>query len=242
MRLPRTPHRWHVSSRRAIEIQKRLAERVSLASAPPIRRVLGLDCAFTDEAVFAVGVVWDVAARRVLEARGATAPLTFPYVPGMLSFREAPGLLRVMRRTRHAVDALMCDGQGIAHPRRFGLASHLGVIAQMPACGVAKSILVGEHAPLGTEYGASAPLVYHGERLGTALRTRAGVKPVYASPGHRMTCMQAAELALACANGYRMPEPTRLADRWVAMLKRGEISMRGLNTPAFLCTARGRRS
>ena len=242
VRLPRTPHRWRVSPRRAIEIQKRLAERVSLLPAPPIRRVLGLDCAFTDEAVFAVGVVWDVAARRVLEARGATAPLTFPYVPGLLSFREAPVLLRVMRRTRHAVDALMCDGQGIAHPRRFGLASHLGVIAQLPACGVAKSILVGVHVPLGSEHGATAPLVHRGERLGTAVRTRAAVKPVYASPGQWMTCMQAAELALACANGYRMPEPTRLADRWVAMLKRGEISMRGLNTPAFLRTAPRRRS
>ena len=186
MRLPRTPHRWRVSPRRAIEIQKRLAERVSLAPTPPIRRVLGLDCAFTDEAVFAVAVVWDVAARRVLEARGATAPLTFPYVPGMLSFREAPVLLLVMRRTRHDVDALMCDGQGIAHPRRFGLASHLGVIAQMPACGVAKSILVGEHAPLRTEYGRlyAAGVPRRAARHGRAHARRSETRVCESGPPH----------------------------------------------------------
>ena len=229
MRLPRTPHRWRVSPRRAIQIQGVLAGRVSLSPGSPVRRVVGLDCAFADDAVLAVGVVWDVAARQVLEVRGARASLRFPYVPGLLSFREAPVLLQVLRKIRHDVDAFMCDGQGLAHPRRFGLASHLGVIADMPALGAAKSLLVGEHGDLPAERGATVPLVHRGERVGTVVRTRDHVKPIYVSPGHRMDFRQAACVTLACAVGYRMPEPTRLADRWVGMLKRGETTLRGLD-------------
>ena len=194
-----------------------------------MRRVLGLDCAFREDAVLAVGVVWDVAARRVLEVRGAKATLTFPYVPGLLSFREAPVLLRVLRKVRHDVDALMCDGQGLAHPRRFGLASHLGVITNMASLGAAKSLLVGEHDDLPAERGAMVPLMDRGDQIGTVVRTRDKVRPLYVSPGHRMDFRQAACVTLACAVGYRMPEPTRLADRWVGMLKRGETTLRGLD-------------
>ena len=229
MKLPRAPHRWRVSPRRAVEIQRVLSSRVSLSPAPSIRRVVGLDCAFSADAVFAVGVVWDLKARCVLEVRGAKAPLTFPYVPGLLSFREAPVLLRVLRKIRHDVDALLCDGQGLAHPRRFGLASHLGVVADTPALGAAKSLLVGEHGNLAPERGATAPLLHRGEQVGTVVRTRGNVKPIYSSPGHRVDFRQAAEVTLAGAVGYRMPEPTRLADRWVGMLKRGETTMRGLD-------------
>ena len=228
MRLPRTPHRWRVSPRQAIRIQRTFAARVTLSAAPPVRRVLGLDCAFTDDAALAVGVVWDMEARSVLEVRGAIARLTFPYVPGLLSFREAPVLLRVLRKIRHDVGALMCDGQGLAHPRRFGLASHLGVIADMPSLGAAKSLLVGEHPALASERGAAAPLLHRGERVGTVVRTRSGVKPIYTSPGHRITFSQAACITLHSTAGFRMPEPTRLADRWVGMLKRGETTLRGL--------------
>ena len=229
MRLPRTPHRWRVSPRQAIRIQETFAACVSLSPAPPVRRVLGLDCAFRDDVALAVGVVWDVEKQGVLEVRGATAPLTFPYVPGLLSFREAPALLRVLRRIRHEVDALMCDGQGVAHPRRFGLASHLGVVARRPSLGAAKSLLVGEHGELAAERGATAPLLHRGERVGTVVRTRANVRPIYTSPGHRMTLGQAADITLRATAGFRMPEPTRLADRWVGMLKRGETTMRGLD-------------
>ena len=207
-----------------------MARRICLAPMPqPVRYALGLDCAFDSSRAFAVGVVWDVAAQRLAEARGASAAIQFPYLPGLLSFREAPALLRVLRKIRHQVDALMCDGQGIAHPRRFGLACHLGALVDLPACGVAKSLLVGEHAALGDERGAAAPLLHRGERVGTALRTRAGVKPVYSSPGHRISIEQAAALTLACGGGYRLPEPTRLADRWAGMLRRGEASLRTLS-------------
>lgn len=230
MKVPRAPHRWRVSPREAVRIQAALAARVSLSPSSPARRVLGLDCAFAGDLALGVGVVWDMEAREVLEARGATAPLTFPYVPGLLSFRETPVLLRVLRKVRHEVDALMCDGQGVAHPRRFGLASHLGVVADMPCVGVAKSLLVGEHAAVPASRGAAVPLMHRGERVGTVVRTRSNVKPIYASPGHRVDYCQAAHLAIHSAVGYRIPEPTRLADRWVGMLKRGEVTLRRLDT------------
>lgn len=229
MNVPRTPHRWRVSPRQAVRIQARLAARVSLSPASRVRRVLGLDCAFAGERALAVGVVWDMEAQQVLEVRGATAPLTFPYVPGLLSFRETPVLLRVLRKVRHDVDALMCDGQGVAHPRRFGLASHLGVVADLPCVGAAKSLLVGEHAAVPSHRGAAVPLLHRGERVGTVVRTRTNVKPIYASPGHRVDYCQAAHLTLHSATGYRIPEPTRLADRWVGMLKRGEVTLRRLD-------------
>ncbi|MDE0348743.1 MAG: endonuclease V [Gammaproteobacteria bacterium] len=230
MNVPRAPHRWRVSPREAVRIQDTLAARVSLSPAPRVRRILGLDCAFAGDRALAVGVVWDLETRQVLEVRGATARLTFPYVPGLLSFRETPVLLRVLRKVRHDVDALMCDGQGVAHPRRFGLASHLGVIADMPCLGAAKSLLVGEHAALPSHRGATVPLIHRGERVGTVVRTRGNVKPVYASPGHRVDYCQAAHLTMDSATAYRIPEPTRLADRWVGMLKKGEVTLRGLDT------------
>lgn len=230
MNVPRTPHRWRVCPREAVRIQERLAARVSLAPGPAVRRVLGLDCAFAGDRVVAVGVVWDMEAQQVLEVRGATARITFPYVPGLLSFRETPVLLRVLRKVRHDVDVLLCDGQGVAHPRRFGLASHLGVIADMPCVGAAKSLLVGEHAVIPAHRGAAVPLMHRGERVGTVVRTRSDVKPMYASPGHRVDYCQSAHLTMHTATAYRMPEPTRLADRWVGMLKRGEVTLRGLDT------------
>ena len=230
MNVPRTPHRWRVSPREAVRIQATLAGRVCLSPAPAVRRVLGLDCAFAGDRAVAVGVVWDMETQQVLEVRGATAQLTFPYVPGLLSFRETPVLLRVLRKVRHDVDVLMCDGQGVAHPRRFGLASHLGVIADMPCVGAAKSLLVGEHAAVPAHRGAVVPLVHRGERVGTVVRTRSNVKPMYASPGHHVDYHQAADLTMHAATAYRIPEPTRLADRWVGMLKRGEVTLRGLNT------------
>lgn len=231
MKVARAPHPWRLSPQQAIRAQKRMAAAVSLGPAPtPMRWVLGLDCAIGANRAFAVGVVWDVFTRRVLEVRGASAALAFPYVPGLLSFREAPVLLRVLRKIGHPVHVLMCDGQGIAHPRRFGLACHLGALTHLPSCGAAKSLLVGECGALGEERGAQAPLMLQGERIGTALRTRAATKPIYSSPGHRIDIEQAAALTLACSCGRRMPEPTRLADRWAGMLKRGEVTQRTLRT------------
>ena len=216
----RAPHRWQVPPNRAVAIQRELAEHVRLIPAPMPERIVGLDCAFLDADILAVAVVWHVSEARVLETRGARQRLRFPYVPGLLSFREVPVLLAVLRRLRSEFDAVMCDGQGVAHPRRFGLASHLGVILGVPTMGCAKSKLCGEFGRLGEQRGAKVPLVDKRERVGFVLRTRDRVREVYVSAGHLCSHENAVEWALACGGGYRVPEPTRLADRFVAAFKR----------------------
>lgn len=217
MRLPPLPHRWTLSPRAAAAVQARLAERVILAPlARTPRFVAGLDAAFAGGNVIAAVVLWDRQRCEVVESHLATRPLRFPYVPGLLSFREAPALLGALRKLRHPPDALMCDGQGLAHPRRFGLASHLGLLCDLPSLGVAKSLLVGTHRPLGSRRGARTELVDRGETVGLALRTKAEVRPVFVSVGHRLDLAGAGRLTLACAIKHRLPEPTRLADRLVA--------------------------
>lgn len=240
MYLPRTPHRWQITPTQAVVVQRRLAGRVRLRPQPLPRRLAGLDCAFTATQVLAVAVVWDVAQARVLEVRRARVPLRFPYVPGLLSFREIPALLAVLRRVRTPVDGVLCDGQGIAHPRRFGLASHLGVIIGMPTLGCAKSRLCGEDATPGPHRGDRAPLLDAGERIGTVLRTRDGVKPVYVSPGHLIDHDSAVRWVLAAGGGYRLPEPARLADRAVAEYKRRRAVSRSTRTSRAAAGAPGR--
>ncbi len=205
---------------RAAAVQERLRDRVELRPAAVPARIVGLDCAFIDDAIIAVAVAWDVSAGRVLETRAARAPLTFPYVPGLLSFREVPVMLTVLRRLVTPIQGILCDGQGIAHPRRFGLASHLGLIVGLPTVGCAKSRLCGTHREPGKSRGSVAALVDGGERIGSVLRTRHGVKPVYVSPGHLIDHDSSIAWVLACAAGYRLPEPTRLADRLVARYKK----------------------
>jgi deoxyribonuclease V len=137
----------------------------------------------------------------------------FPYVPGYLSFREIPAVLAVLERLSVRPDLVLCDGQGIAHPRRFGLASHIGVLTGLPTVGVAKSRLVGTHGEPGRERGDWVPLMDKDEIIGAVLRTRAGVKPIYVSIGHRVALETAIAFVLACTTRYRLPETTRAADR-----------------------------
>ena len=225
MHLRPAPHRWNMSPAQAIATQKRLASRVSCQSAQTsFELVAGADVAFSEDGHRCIAgvVVWDIRRRRVIESRVANGPLRFPYVPGLLSFREAPTLLRAIRRLTTTPDAFLFDGQGVAHPRRFGLACHMGVLIGLPAAGCGKSRLIGEHRDPGLRRGCRQPLKHEGERIGTVLRTRDGVKPVYVSVGHRMSLDQAVRLVLRCGNGYRLPEPTRLADQLVARAKRGE--------------------
>ena len=221
---PARRHQWRVSPAKARAIQQRLAAEVQLAPVDKASRVAGLDCAFGGGRVFAAVVAWDVDGRRVIERRARSLPLQFPYVPGLLSFREAPALLAVLRRLRTPVDALLCDGQGIAHPRRFGLACHLGVLLGLPAVGCAKSRLIGDWVEPGPERGERTPLMQGEERIGTVLRTRTGVKPLFVSPGHLCDFEGAAELVLRCGGGLRLPEPVRLADRYVGEFKRQRLS------------------
>jgi len=221
MRVPRSPHRWKLTPKQAIALQRKLAADVRLRPAPVPGIVAGLDCGFLHDRILAAAVVWDVAAGEVLEQRTTSAPLTFPYVPGLLSFREVPVLLKLLRRLDTPLQGILCDGQGIAHPRRLGLASHLGLIVGLPTVGCAKSRLCGTHGEVPLERGAAVPLMDGPERIGTVLCTRDGVRPLYVSPGHLIDHASSVRWLLAMGRGFRLPEPTRLADRLVARAKRG---------------------
>ena len=171
-------------------------------------------------------IVYSLPELQEIERAFAVVSLTFPYVPGLLSFREGPALLAAFAKLRTEPDLLLFDAHGYAHPRRFGLASHLSVILDKPGIGVAKSRLIGEHKRPGSQKGSWAPLVDSGETIGAVLRTRDLVQPIFVSIGHRVDLKTAVELTLACSDGYRIPKPTREADHFVARLKRGEHRQR----------------
>jgi deoxyribonuclease V len=223
MDVPRAPHRWAVVPKQASAIQRRLAplvQQVPLGGGP--RFVAGLDAAFSrdDRRCLAAVVVWDMREQVVIEQHVAVRPLRFPYVPGLLSFREGPALLAALRKLRAAPDVLLCDGHGLAHPRRFGIACHIGVILDRPTIGCAKSRLIGTHREPGWRRGSVAPLTDDGQVIGSVLRTRDGINPVFVSVGHRIDLPSAQRIVLACALRCRLPEPTRLADHLVGAAKR----------------------
>jgi len=164
-------------------------------------------------------VLWDLREQRVVEERVVVRPLRFPYVPGLLSFREAPALLAALRRLRSEPDVLVCDGHGLAHPRRFGIACHVGVLTGLPTVGCAKSRLVGAYVDPARRRGARSPLVDAGHVIGSVLRTQADAKPLFVSVGHRVDLRSSLRLVLACARDHRLAEPVRLADRLVAAAK-----------------------
>lgn len=224
MKVPRAPHPWQITPKEAVVVQRHLAGRVELRPAAVPRFMAGLDCAFLDNDILAAAVVWDLKNRQVAEQRTMRDRLRFPYVPGLLSFREVPVLLKLLRRIAAPVEGILCDGQGIAHPRRFGLAAHLGVVVGVPTVGCAKSRLCGTHEEPGPERGAFVPLLDEAERIGSVLRTRDRVRPLYVSPGHLVDHASSIRWVLAAGAGYRLPEPTRLADRLVAQMKRGASS------------------
>ncbi|KAA0221350.1 MAG: deoxyribonuclease V [Phycisphaerae bacterium] len=220
---PAPRHPWRVTPARAVELQRRLAVTVIRTGwISRLRVVAGVDAAFSPDgsSVIAGAAAWDVEARRVIEEVVVRRHVTFPYVPGLLSFREAPALIAALRRLRTAYDVILLDGQGLAHPRRFGLACHVGVLLDRPTIGCAKSLLVGEHAEPARRAGSRRPLFHDGEVVGAALRTRDGVKPVYVSVGHRISLEEAVRVVLTCRSGFRLPAPTRLADALVNRVKR----------------------
>lgn len=209
-------HEWDLPPSEAMALQERLAQQVlltPLASTP--RTICGLDLSAEDAQGFARGaaVVLSFPDMQVIEVRTALRKVTFPYIPGLLAFREAPILAAVLERLTTIPDCILVDGQGIAHPRRFGIACHIGLLTDHPTIGCAKSILRGRHNPLPEEAGSWEPLVDRGEVVGAAVRTCAGTAPVYVSPGHRVDLASAIRIVLACIRGHRLPEPTRLAHR-----------------------------
>jgi len=212
MMLPPAPD-LNLSPREAVARQRELAEGVREEPLPPLGTVAGVDVSVREGRVRAAVVVLALDGLRVVDHATWEGPVAFPYVPGLLSFRELPAIWPALERLRVAPDAFLLDAQGRAHPRRFGLACHLGVLLDRPAVGVAKSLLVGRHGDLGAPKGSTSDLVHRGEVVGRAVRTRAGVAPVYVSVGHRCTLDDAVALTLHCASRYKLPQPTHLAHR-----------------------------
>jgi deoxyribonuclease V len=217
-------HRWKVTPARARQIQIELRRRVIRTDRlPSVRCVAGADVAFDLQRgrAFAGVILYSFPELRELERVWVERPLEFPYVPGLLSFREAPALLEAFALLRGDPDVIFVDGHGYAHPRRFGIACHLGLLLGKAAVGCAKSLLIGTHADAPLAAGKWTPLCDGEEIIGAVVRTRAGVKPIYVSQGHRVSLPRAVELALAVCDGYRIPKPTRDADRFVEEVKRG---------------------
>ena len=218
------PHRWDLTPTEAIELQQRLRKcvrRTGTLRGGQLETIAGADCAFdkTGGHGYAGVIVFGYPDLEISQRVGRRSRVTFPYVPGLLSFREAPLLLAAIDKLEKLPDLFMFDGQGIAHPRRFGIASHMGLLLDRPSIGCAKSRLVGEHRTPAHKPGSIAPLTIDGERVGNVLRTKRGCKPVFVSVGHRISLTQATNITMKCVGKYRIPTPTRDADLYVAELK-----------------------
>jgi deoxyribonuclease V len=218
-------HGYDLSPSEARRLQEELASRVVTGPAldlSSVRHVAGADVSTQDDTAYATVVVLEFPGLSPVEVRGFEAPLRFPYVPGLLSFREVPSLAGALRKVETGVDALILDAQGLAHPRRMGLASHLGILLDVPTVGCAKSRLVGSYEEPGREKGRATDLVHRGETIGRVVRTREGVSPVYVSVGNGIDLGSAVDLVLACCTRYRLPESTRQAHNAANRLRRGE--------------------
>ncbi len=231
----RNLHQWDLPYAEARQLQTELAGRVQfVALRKEPRFIAGLDCAFSKDGrwIFAAVVMLEVVGSHRISSAGmdsfelepvetvsAVQETKFPYIPGLLSFREAPVCLAAVEKLRRQPDLFLIDGQGVAHPRRLGLASHLGLFFDRPTVGCAKSRLIGTYEEPGGEKGAWSPLMDRGEVIGAVVRTRSRVRPIFVSVGHKCTLEDAIRLTLACVTRYRIPEPTRLAHQAVSRLK-----------------------
>ena len=209
-----SPHRWDVSPSEAVEIQQRLRSRVSTERTfGQVNTVAGVDVSIKSEVARAAVVVLSYPELTPLDYSLAELPAKFPYIPGLLAFREAPAVLAALEQLKTEPDLFIFDAQGLAHPRRLGLATHLGVIIDRPSIGCAKSRLCGSHREPGSERGSYAHLYDDDEIIGAVVRTRTGVKPLYVSIGHQVDLPAATEYVLGCCTKYRLPETTRYAHR-----------------------------
>ncbi len=212
-----------LTPREAVAVQKRLAGRVRLTPLPTRFQILAAaDLSYLRKSreLIAVIVTFSWPGLELLETVHVKRPVGFPYVPGLLSFREIPALLEAFRHLTRLPDVFLCDGQGLAHPRRFGLACHLGVLLDIPTVGCAKKKLCGEHEPLGPEKGARAVIRLDGTPVGYVYRSRTGVKPIYVSPGHRADLESSLRLVERCVGRYRIPEPLRVAHNTATILRK----------------------
>jgi deoxyribonuclease V len=215
-------HNWNLSYSQAIALQKSLSKKVQmieLKNQP--KTVAGIDCAFSRDKkkIIACVVLLKLPGFELIETVNTVQKLTFPYIPGLLSFREAPACIAAVEKLKRQPDVFIIDGQGIAHPRRFGLACHLGLFFDKPTIGCAKSRLTGSFEEPASEKGSFSPLKDGKEVIGAVVRTRTNVKPVFVSVGNKCLLDDAIKMALECTTKYRIPEPTRLAHQLVSTLK-----------------------
>jgi deoxyribonuclease V len=216
-------HSWNVAPKQAIEVQRDLASRVIVRGGPrKLRTVAGCDLGFTKDGKGAVAslIVYDYPTLEEIERVHVQSKVSYPYIPGLLSFREGPVLEKLFAKLGDAPDVIMFDGQGMAHPRRLGIASHMGLLLETPTIGCAKSRLCGAHDEPGNEVGDWTKLQDEktGEVIGAVLRTRGGVKPIFVSPGHMISLENAIKITLGCLDRTRIPKPTREADKLVRQL------------------------
>ncbi|MEI6315562.1 MAG: deoxyribonuclease V, partial [Syntrophus sp. (in: bacteria)] len=209
-------HSWDVTYEEAVSIQNTLKKQLILHDGVKIGQlhiIAGADISYgrNSDLFFAAVVVLSYPDMEPIEEAHAIEKISFPYIPGMLSFREGPVLLKAFENLHQAPDLVMFDGQGIAHPRGVGLAAHLGLFLDIPAIGCAKSRLCGEHREPGPLPGDHEDLLHQGQVIGSALRTKTRVRPVFVSPGHRISLERSREITLECCRGYRLPEPVRQA-------------------------------
>jgi deoxyribonuclease V len=207
-------HEWPTTTPEAEAIQEQLCHQVIIADDyGEVQTVAGVDVGFEEQNTIARAavVVLSYPALQPLDQAIARRRVTFPYIPGFLSFRETPVVLDALTLLQTRPDLLICDGQGIAHPRRFGIACHLGLLSGIPSVGCAKSRLIGQHGQVPDERGAMLPLMHQNEHIGIVLRSRPRTKPLYVSPGHRVSLAQAVRFVMNCVTKYRLPETTRAA-------------------------------
>jgi deoxyribonuclease V len=206
-------HPWNLSPKDAIKLQERLREYILLKNGfDKIDKVAGADVAFKEGNAYGVVMLFRYPSLELVEERVTVRKITYPYIPGLLTFREAPVLLDALLKLREEPDIIIFDGQGIAHPRSMGLATHIGVLIRKPTIGCAKSRLIGEYTQPGIKKGEMSELTFKGNIIGTVLRTRDKVKPLFISQGNLIDFSTSVRVILKCSRGYRLPEPTRLAD------------------------------
>jgi len=213
-------HPWDLSPTEAVRLQRQLQSLIETEDRfDKVKLVAGVDVGFEDSGKTTRAAVVTLEFPSLIQVERAIfrTPTSFPYIPGLLSFREIPAVLGAMEKLDRLPDLILCDGQGIAHPRRFGLACHLGLLTDIPSLGVAKSRLTGSHVELALDKGCWVPLTDGEEKIGAVLRTRSGVKPLYVSSGHRIGLESAIRMVLACTTRYRLPETTRAAHQLASM-------------------------
>jgi deoxyribonuclease V len=221
-------HPWDLSPQDALSIQKELRQKIRIQPLADknVRLVAGADISYNrfSDIAHAAFVVLDLKTLKTVATGIATSRLSFPYIPGLLTFREGPALMEAWKNLRCSPDVVVFDGQGIAHPRGLGIAAHLGLLIDRPSIGCGKSLLCGHFENLAPEAGSLAPLIYKGQEVGVAYRTRSQVQPVFISPGHRIDLADSIDVIRRCISRYRIPEPTRQAHLLANELRRGEAA------------------